>query len=682
MPFAFEEEFSADHIRFWNLYWSVLMRIRKQRALHSMLPIDEAEQEQFYKQQDCWIGAKEYAILLILGRGLAKSSSLEAAAVMRGCILGGYALYICEAQDQAEEHIGNCKGVIVDDDSRLVEFYPHMAVDENATFRGKKTKNRTDLFITVGGWICRAKGLNAALRGIRVGNLRPDGIYIDDIDNVNDSIAVSIKKLKQLTTSVIPTQARRHATILVGQNLIGETTVVNQIYTGQSDALAERTVIGVSNTFEEFRLNHEYVTVLDDVDGRIKHRILPAARPTWAGVRISDAQKFLNDSGLEPFLAEYMNSFEHQKMGKVFEFDEARHVITWDQFEQIFGVRHIPGNWRIKASADLGYTKDSISAWQFTARSARNSKLPGLYFAYRSCTFEMQSIDDQAIALWEQMFPDPETGRKHFEATQRFTNYPDLFRLLDTKPRCSRAMHQFEYNRVKDQYDLKKIDPLTWKDIPAEDKSLFYVERADKTFESQIQSWAISHEATGAQLTLAQRYGIPARKVARFEKDAGVDEANHLLRGDYTRPHPFYDDELVPETDLYKLGCPYLFFVVRRIKAPEDDRDMKILRDHVANQRWTQEKLTDQGLTRSIPMKYRSDAADALRHFALDYALPESTPLTIPEEVESRIADEYKPKKGMTVEEQMRVEAARAAAEEKTAIELGLIDKEEYESWQ
>lgn len=686
MPFAFEEEFSDDHIKFWDAYWSVLNRLRKQRNFYvaGVVPSNEAEQKEFFESKGCGVDEDEWVYLLILGRGLAKSSTLEAAAVMRGCMLGGYCIYVCEAQDQAEEHIGNIKMLIDHEDSMICQYYPHMSIDENAVFKGKKTKNRTDLFMTAGGWICRAKGLNASLRGIRVGNLRPDNILVDDIDGVNDSIAVSLKKLKQLTASVIPTQARRWTTLLVGQNLIGENTVVNMIYTGQTDALSERTLIGVTNTFENFRLNLEYVTYMDAEDGRVKHRILPSAIPTWSGVRLSDAQKFLNDSGLETFLAEYMNSFAHLKAGKVFEFNEERHLITWEMFEEVMGHRHIPGHWRCKASADLGYSDKSLSAWFFASRSAQDSKLPGRYFAYRSKTFERDSIDDQAISVWEDLFPDPETGKKHFEATQRFADYPELFRVLNTRPKCQPYMRRFEYNPIKDKYDLSPIDPITWKtadgtEVTPEEKALFYVKLAGNTFQSQIQSWAISHEKTGEQLTLAQKYGIPANKVRRFEADAGVTEANHLLRGDYTQPHPFYPDEIVPETGLYRLGSPYIFFIVRRIKSPDGDQDMQKFREQILGQRWTQEKLTDLGLTRTIPMKFNSDHGDAFRMFAVDYALPQSTPKTIKQEVESRIPEQYRREPGepVTPEQQMSAQAAREWAEEQTKRELGLVDDED-----
>ncbi len=686
-PFAFEEDFSDDHRKFWDLRWSVLMRIREQKKYIALgMPVPP----QFH------IADKEFVVLLVLGRGLAKSSTIEASAVMRGAILGGgYCLYVCEAADQANEHIGNIKGLITNEESRVAEFYPEMWIDENATINGTKTRDREDLFITANGLIVRAKGLNSRLRGLRIGNKRPDDIKIDDIDGVNDSVAVSIKKIKQLTSSVIPTQARRHAIIDFGQNLIAENGVMTQIHTGASDAFAERTTIGVTNTFEEFREGVEYQTYLDEADGRIRHKILDTAIPTWAGVDTHQAQKFLNDSGLETFIAEYMNSFAHQQTEKVFsEYTEARHLITWEQFQTLFGTDYIPAHWKAKASADLGYSSESISAWVFTAASAKNSALPNHYFVYRTLTFEgaHNSIDDQAVKIWEEMFPENRpNGRAHFEATQSFTEYPELFRLLDTKPRCKSLLANYRYNAKTNAYEDKRILPAAAHQS-LETQANFYLKQAEKTFRSQIGSWWISHEKTGEQKTLAQKYGLPVNKTRHFKAKDGITEANHLLRGDYTRPHPFYSDEMILDSDeqptgLYRLGCPFIFVVcaTNQIKAPKDDLGHKTFRDHIGSQRWTKVKVTETGLTETVPMKIKSDMGDAFRMFAADYIMPESTELTQQERIVAAVA-EVAPEAvigGMndviTPEMQMQIQETQSIALRKIKEEDGELDDEEVD---
>lgn len=626
-PFAFEDDFSADHRKFWDLWWSILQRIKSQQKLSTREPIPA----------ELFIHPAEYNILLILGRGLGKSSVLEASSVMRGAILGGgYNLIVCESQDQAEEHLGNQKILIEHPSSRLLEFYPEMAIATNATIENIRAKDRSDLFVTASGWICRAKGLDAKLRGIRIGNRRPDDICVDDVDDVNDSIAVSVKKLKRLLSSVIPTQARRWATKKIGQNLIVETGVINQIFTGSSDALAERTVIGVTNTFTQF----DYESKLDPADGRIRHTILPTSIPSWAGVDRHQAQNFLNDSGLEVFLAEYQNSFEHLKTEKVFhEFNESRQIITWSDFERIFKTRHIPAHWQAKAASDIGYSKESLSAWAFVATSANNSPLPNHYFLYRGLTFCQASIDTQAEVLWEEMFPDPSIGKTHFEASQEFTKYPELFRVLKTKPRCADLLKNYQFNSSTNSFEIPPA--------PLEEQTEYFVRQAQENFHSQIGWWQISHEKTGEQKTLAQKYGLPVVKTKNYGATSGIVEANHLMRGDFTRPHPFFEDELLTDPEVasalgrsvgqYKLGSPYLFFIVDDDQQinPTDDRGLKTFREHIGGQRWTHEKLGEQGLTKSVPMKFRSDAADCLRMWSFDYAVPNPTALTLQEEFDT-----------------------------------------------
>jgi len=126
-------------------------------------------------------------------------------------------------------------------------------------------------------------------------------------------------------------------------------------------------------------------------------------------LNIQKAQKFLNNSGLETFRAEYQNEFDQFKSGRVIpEYNEELQIITWSQFEAVFGERRIPQDWKCKAGLDVGYSEGQYphySAWDFFTTSAMNSEVPGLIFLYRSKTFKGTSIDDQAddvkSSMWE-----------------------------------------------------------------------------------------------------------------------------------------------------------------------------------------------------------------------------------------------------------------------------------------
>lgn len=645
MPFIVTAEFSDAHVKFWDTFWGVLQKIRKQKEI-KLRKYNTKRIRIAYEEEGCIINSEERVILLILARGLAKSSTIEMAAVMRACIAeDSYCLYVCESQDQANEHIGNIRSLIEHEGSRIGEFYPKMSLTRTQTTRGKKTVDKADMFITNGGVVFRGKGLDANVRGIKIVDRRVDLLCLDDIDSVTDSIAVSNRKLKQIAASILPTQAssQNHPMVLGGQNLILKDGVFNQIYTGKTDVLAMRTIIGVQNAFTNFREGIEYESRYDEKEDRVKHFILPAAIPTWSGLDVQAAQEKLHESGLFIFLAEYQNSFEHLQGDRVFwEWNEERHVITRSMFHSIFGSYTIPPHWHAKATGDIGFSKESHSAWLFTAVSAQNSPFPNLYFAYRSKTFIEQSIDDQAVALWAEMFPNTILGKNHFETVQAFNHYPDLVRALRIKfPHTAHILDHFRYDQRKNAFTRVQYPGLgnSSHSLSDPDHPLAYVRQAALTYRSQIRSWTISHEKSGEQRTLAQKYGLPIQKTKHFSAEAGVAEANHLLHGDMTLPHPFKPDAIDPNTGFYRLGRPHFYVIVAddELTSPQSDEGFKDFRTEVAGQPFTPETLTERGLKRRIPLKYRSDHPDAFRMFAADYAIPQPAPLTEQELVQSRI---------------------------------------------
>jgi hypothetical protein len=285
-----------------------------------------------------------------------------------------------------------------------LEYYPDMAIaDSSDLLKGVKSTDKKEMFVCKNGFILRAKGLSAKMRGLRVGILRPDDICFDDIDDVDDSLVVSLNKLRLITASILPVQARENVTVSFAQNLISEHSVINQIFSGRSDALSSRTVIGVTNAFEHLEIDSSV-----DETGKVRHTILESSIPTWAGLDISRAQKFLSDSGLSTFRAEYQNEFDAFQSGLVIkEFNEPRQVITWSQFHAVYGVRQIPPHWQSRVAVDVGYSEGSTphySAWAFVATSAQNSALPGKVFVYRGKSYLGTSIDDQALDIKKSLY--------------------------------------------------------------------------------------------------------------------------------------------------------------------------------------------------------------------------------------------------------------------------------------
>ena len=611
-PHIFSGEISAAQAQYWDLFWEVTFLLRDKKK----------------------VPKKKLKRLLIWGRGLAKSTTIEVAALMKGAILnGGYCLYVCETQDQANEHISNIRDLIENPESRFAQYFPQMAAPKQKKFGKSDEKWTEELFVCANGWVCRAKGLTAKMRGIRYHNQRPDDIKIDDIDDVNDSITLSMRKLRLMTASIFGTQATL-TTIDFAQNLIGENSVLSQIYTGKADALGERTSIGIVKTFVKLDLEQ-----WQDSDGRVRWRILPTSIPTWAVIDIEVAQGYLDDVGRDVFLAEYQNEFDHLKQGKVvYEYNEPRHVITWSMFKKVFGSTYIPPHWKAAAGTDIGYTNESITAWTFAATAAKNTKYPGLKFVYRGLTFAPPNngIDYQAIKLWRHLLPNPSIGKRHFEAATDFGKYPELLRILRTNEYQKPFLKGYQYNPKTDNYDLDRTDA---------------VELAASLMDSQIEYWLMSHEKSGEQKTLSQKYGLPVRKTKHFGKEDGITEWNHLLHGDYLKPHPFLEDRKLTEEECEKLllpngsymfGCPYLFYIVadEQLTGATDDAGLKTHRETNLSWERTKEKLTDLGLTESRPMKYKSDTADSERMIYAHWGAT-ATEMTTDEKVAKTIEENH-----------------------------------------
>jgi hypothetical protein len=405
---------------------------------------------------------------------------------MRAAILGdSYLLYVCSTDDQAREHVANIKFLIEHPDSKLALYYPSLSEPREQRKGGADTWNK-DTFITQSGAIFRAKGLNSSMRGLRVGTLRPNQIILDDIDDIKDSVAVAHNKLSVIKASILPV-VTDNASIDFPQNLISEHSVMNQIHTGTSDALTDRTVIGVTKAFTVLNVASDF-----DESGRIKHVIQPDSVTSWAGFDIKKAQKFLNASGLDTFMAEYQNELNRQKSGKVVpEYNEELQVITWSEFENIYGTREIPRNWKAKVGLDIGYSDGQFphySAWVFVATSAANSDLPNKIFVYRSLSFRATSIDDQALAVKPLVNEKIESWQMSHERTGEMMTLRQKYNLPFNKFQHYKAEDGVPQWRHLSRPDRTKPHPFKNDEKNAEglyrlgDCSLYYIVEDDQRY--------------------------------------------------------------------------------------------------------------------------------------------------------------------------------------------------------
>src|SRR5262249_15491721 len=152
--------------------------------------------------------------------------------------------------------------------------------------------------------------------------------------------------------------------------------VANQIYTRRSDVLKRRIVSGPFPAFKGLE-----VETRQTAEGPVD--VITAGSPTWPDIDLKACEIFLNDSGRPAFLAEYQHDFSASEQGRVIpEYDEALHVITWSEFQAVYGSPYIPEHWRREVGHDVGFTEAHQSAWTWIATSAMNGPLPGLVFRY------------------------------------------------------------------------------------------------------------------------------------------------------------------------------------------------------------------------------------------------------------------------------------------------------------
>ncbi len=379
-PKTFTGSFAPFHAEFWDWYWGLAERRRKGEPL----------------------GENESVFLAIWARGMGKSSHVEWAAIAEGALTGkGYVLYVSGTQALAEGHVAAIRERI--EGENVARYYPHLA-NPQVGKHGNQYGWRQDFLRTRGGWAIRPIGLDVGVRGGRVGDVRPSLVVFDDIDDHSDSPLVVQNKLETIARSIIP--AGTKDTIILGaQNLIHRNSIFNQIVERRTSVLSRRAVSGPFPAFEGLRIEPRQTE-----SGQ--RNVIVEGRATWADIDLAACQKFLDDSGLEAFLAEYQHDFAASEQGRVIpEYDEAVHVITWSQFEAVFGQRRIPEHWLCEAGHDVGFTSGHLSAWTFIATAAMNSRLPGARFRYRGLTFTGVGVDEQAEIVQRALWPGEQVRR-------------------------------------------------------------------------------------------------------------------------------------------------------------------------------------------------------------------------------------------------------------------------------
>jgi len=250
------------------------------------------------------------AFIAIWGRGGAKSTNAEAGTVRLGAeSRRRYALYVSSTQDKADTHVANIAGMI--EEKKFGEYYHKMSMRARGKFGNVKGWRREHLQ-AANGFSVDAFGLDSGLRGIKIDEVRPDIIILDDIDEKFESPKVTLKKMQTITDTVLPSGSKNCAVLFI-QNLIGADSIASRLVDMRADFLRDRILSGPFPAIDNFE--YELQDFLFMITG---------GTPTWSGQDLETAQAQINLWGISAFRREAQH--EVDLTGGIWDGVEWQHV--------------------------------------------------------------------------------------------------------------------------------------------------------------------------------------------------------------------------------------------------------------------------------------------------------------------------------------------------------------------
>lgn len=307
-PKHFTAPFAQRHIELWEWFERI--------QLHNRVP----------------------AFIAIWGRGGAKSTNAEVGVTKLGAEeRRKYALYVSSTQDKADTHVASIAGLI--EDKTFGSYYHKMSMRAKGKFGTIKGWRREHLQ-AANGFSIDAFGLDSGLRGIKIDEVRPDIIILDDIDEKFESPKVVLKKMQTITDTVLPSGSIDCAVLFI-QNLVSADSIASRLVDLRADFLRDRILSGPFPAVDDFEyeLRDNIYTVV-------------SGTPTWAGQDMETVQAQINLWGISAFKREAQHDVD--TTGGI-----------WDEVEwQLVSVDDLPKFQRIVCWVDPAVTDKPESASQ------------------------------------------------------------------------------------------------------------------------------------------------------------------------------------------------------------------------------------------------------------------------------------------------------------------------------
>lgn len=201
-----------------------------------------------------------------------------------------FVLYVGETQSAAEKHVENIKTLL----ERIGGAVGMRLENKYGYSRGWKKS----LIRTASGFSVMALGLDVAMRGVKLEDIRPDLIIFDDFDGRHDSPYITQKKIEIITESIIPAGSD-DAAIWFVQNLVIPNGIMSRLCgVSQYEAgfLSRRRVNGPIKAVEGLQTEERF----SEEFGRKIH-IVTGGTPTWSAYTLEDAQEDILEEGFRAF---------------------------------------------------------------------------------------------------------------------------------------------------------------------------------------------------------------------------------------------------------------------------------------------------------------------------------------------------------------------------------------------
>jgi hypothetical protein len=250
-----------------------------------------------------------------------KSTNVELASVALG-VRGArkYIIYVRKTQEAADLSVSNIKEKL---ESPAVELYYPAHSTPMLTKIGTTRSWKHNRLRTAGGLTIDAIGLDAgSIRGLKVGDDRPDLIIFDDIDEEDDTAQTTAKKRRRITTAILPAGSRDRSAIIGIQNLIIPDGIFTTIVDGRADYLTNRIVSGPHPAL--YNMEWEWG---EDPVSKQRIPVITKGDPTWAGQSLEICQRQIVSWGPTSFMREAQHQVRDRAEGLALNFDPGTHYL-------------------------------------------------------------------------------------------------------------------------------------------------------------------------------------------------------------------------------------------------------------------------------------------------------------------------------------------------------------------